>query len=84
MTYKYSLILLACFACVLSLSGCGGLPSDTAPLRLNAVDFKDLPNWENDNHAEAIPAFQKTCERIKQKDPKMPVTPDNFAGLEPI
>lgn len=32
-----------------------------------AVDFNDLPGWENDQHAEAIVALHKNCIRLKNK-----------------
>lgn len=31
---------------------------------LNAVSFGDLPGWETDNHAEALPALARSCSRI--------------------
>ncbi len=32
-----------------------------------AVDFSDLPGWENDQHAQAIVALRKNCKRLAKK-----------------
>lgn len=40
--------------------------SATPTLYLNQRQFKDLPGWVGDNHAEALPAFIRSCEKIEK------------------
>ena len=53
---------------VLSAAGCAGVfdssdSADSSPRRV-AVLWSDLPGWQTDNLAAAIPAFLRGCEKI--------------------
>jgi membrane-bound lytic murein transglycosylase A len=53
----------------LSLSGCAGMMNtdDKAPVRLAPASFSDLPDWDVDQVAEALPALKRSCEKISSK-----------------
>ena len=56
---------LSISASLLSLFACSTVeePAENY-LTLTAVDYSDLDGWGNDNLTEALPALQKSCERI--------------------
>lgn len=60
--------LLSLVGGLIFLGSCASppLPSSYPPqpqsgFRLTAVDFYQLPGWEEDNHAEIIPALKESC-----------------------
>ena len=53
---------------------------DQIPLSLRAVSFSSLPHWQQDNHAAALTAFEKSCARIMKKDPAAAFGPDGIGG----
>ena len=50
------------------------IASDTR-LRLVATTFKKIPGWISDNHAEALPAFLKSCEKLRALPPTRKLGP---------
>lgn len=58
---KYHRLILL-FSLILFTASC-----TKAPGIGDAVDFNDLPGWENDQQAEAIIALRKNCIRLKSK-----------------
>ena len=69
---------LVSFLSLIILSACAATPPPAAepvkdenvPLRLEPVNFSDLPGWGNDNLAEMAPALMRSCERMSKKDPE--------------
>jgi membrane-bound lytic murein transglycosylase A len=49
------------FLLVLFLAGCGTSQKPADKLTLTSVDFTDLPGWQNDHVAEALPALLRSC-----------------------
>jgi membrane-bound lytic murein transglycosylase A len=56
-----------------------GAPHDA--LTLTKTTFKDLPSWTGDKHAEAVPAFLKSCEKLAQLKDGEPVGHDGHGGV---
>ena len=51
-------------------------------IKLEARQFKDLPNWKNDNLVEALSGFKHSCLKIlKEKGPFLLSTPDKCGHL---
>jgi membrane-bound lytic murein transglycosylase A len=51
------------------LTGCvdrSALPIDEK-LKLSPVSFKNLPGWSNDNHADALKPFSRSCVKLLRK-----------------
>ncbi len=73
------LILLA-----IGAAGCGFLLEPFAPKRdrlvLENLSFADLPGWKEDNLAEALPAFRKSCDRLEWQPDERPLGGKDFAG----
>lgn len=61
-------LLLACMA--ITISGCE-IPllleedDDDASINLQPAQYAELAGWNNDDHAEALKAFLRSCEKIK-------------------
>jgi membrane-bound lytic murein transglycosylase A len=53
------------------LAGCTSLKKTDVPSKAVFIssDFAALENWSNDNHQEALSAFQKSCARIVKNAP---------------
>ncbi|NQW01479.1 MAG: MltA domain-containing protein [Rhodospirillales bacterium] len=63
---------------VLGLAGCAQLadvlptpareqsPAPVSKMILFPLPFKELPGWVGDNHAQALPAFIKSCDKIEK------------------
>jgi membrane-bound lytic murein transglycosylase A len=49
-------------------------------LTLTKVKFTDLPAWSEDNHAEAIPSFLRSCERLATLKDDAPIGHDGHGG----
>ncbi|MFQ5912180.1 MAG: murein transglycosylase A [Nitrospinota bacterium] len=77
--------LIAGFVLVMTgISGCGEIFEPPAPkknrLVLEKVSFADLPGWTKNNHAGALPAFRKSCDRLKSQPDRRPFGEGNIAG----
>jgi membrane-bound lytic murein transglycosylase A len=74
--------------CALTLAACGEAPKDTPEaeaeaqqrLLLARVGFGDLPGWQDDDVAEALPALKRSCTRLLRRSDDAPVGPDGRAG----
>lgn len=67
------------------LASCGEERKDEQPpppdrLTLAPVAFRDLPGWTDDRVAEAVPAFQRSCARLKGQPADKPVGPNGVGG----
>jgi membrane-bound lytic murein transglycosylase A len=73
---------LAALAAVLALLGCAEEKKPPeAELTLTAVDFEDLPGWNEDDPAEALAAFLRSCRRWADRTPDKAVGgKGDFAG----
>lgn len=64
------------FLSVLAACGARFIPEQTtgekaAPnLRLDATSFAKLPGWKGDNQSKALPAFLRSCEKLRGLAPK--------------
>jgi membrane-bound lytic murein transglycosylase A len=56
-----------------------GAPHDELTLTKKA--FKDLPGWTDDKHAEAVPSFLRSCEKLNALKDNEPVGHDGHGGL---
>lgn len=77
-----SLPLAACFVLSL-LAACSPAPEpEEQPerLRLERASFGDLPGWQADDVAAAVPAMRKSCSRMMRGDDARPVGPGNRYG----
>lgn len=74
--------LLTALSVVALLSGCGEsqkpppAPSAEAKLLLRPVSFQVLPGWGQDNQAEALGAFLRSCERLLPQPADRPIGGD--------
>jgi membrane-bound lytic murein transglycosylase A len=78
-------------AAVLLLAACGektAPPPVTAPvppppdhLSYIPVSFSQLPGWDSDRLAEAVPALRKSCDRLTQLPVGQPVGNDGAGGV---
>ena len=55
-------------------------PPPPEKLTLKPVSFADLPGWTADRVAEAVPAFQHSCARMKAQPADRPIGPDGVGG----
>jgi membrane-bound lytic murein transglycosylase A len=63
-------------SCFVSLGACEpGKASDGARLSLTPASFSQLSGWLGDNIAQAVPAFDKSCDRIKGQPASAPLDP---------
>lgn len=49
-------------------------------LRLRAAEFRELPGWESDTLAEALPALRRSCQRLLTQPAERPLGPQGLAG----
>src|SRR5688572_10166297 len=49
-------------------------------LKLTKVKWRDLPGWSDDKHAEAVPAFLKSCAVLAGLPDDDPVGTDGHGG----
>ena len=80
------------FPLLLALSGCATFPEPSAPDRISGpvhgrarlilerTAFEDLPGWRADRHAEVLPVFRKSCERLHRQPDRRPIDGKRFAG----
>jgi membrane-bound lytic murein transglycosylase A len=81
---------IALVLCALLLGACGEAPKqqpkpdaevEAEPrLSLARVAFADLPGWRADDAAAALPALDRSCERLLTRADDAPVGPDGRAG----
>jgi membrane-bound lytic murein transglycosylase A len=50
-------------------------------LTLTRVKFTELPGWANDKHADAVPSFLKSCDKIAGLPDTAPMGADGHGGL---
>lgn len=75
------------------LAACAGIaPSGTGPeaarnapasrpgLEMVSADFRALPGWIDDDHAQALPALQRTCRWVEAQPSERPLGPNPAAG----
>ena len=74
-----SLVLTAALF-LLGMAACAPVPEAPDRLTLKPVSFADLPGWEADFLAEAMPAFLKSCERLKPQPPARNFGPEARFG----
>ena len=60
--------------CLFFLTACAEDP-EKAPLYVKASSFRDLPGWRDDNLADAVAAFDRSCARIGKKSEDLAVNP---------
>ncbi|WP_119679719.1 murein transglycosylase A [Indioceanicola profundi] len=68
---------------LLGLAACSPRPPEEPPapkLVLSPADFGDLPGWRTDRHAEAIPAFVRSCDRLVRQPADRTLGPDGAMG----
>ncbi|MCB1557152.1 MAG: murein transglycosylase A [Alphaproteobacteria bacterium] len=72
--------VLILFVFLLFSAGCTAVDPETAPLVLKPADFRSLPGWTEDDHAQALAAFERSCARIMKRDPAGAFGPDGIGG----
>ena len=77
----------AAFLLALALASCAGQPPAPAPapepparLVLTLARFAELPGWNADRHAEALPALRRTCARLARLADTQTIGTDALAG----
>ncbi len=77
----------AAFLLALALASCAGKPPAPAPapepparLVLAPASFAELPGWNADRHAEALPALRRTCARLARLADTQTIGTDALAG----
>ncbi|MGH7089340.1 MAG: murein transglycosylase A [Stellaceae bacterium] len=70
----------ALLAMVLALAACTPRPPAPPRLTLEPTAFESLPGWQNDDMADAIAAFLRSCAALTALDPKTPLGPKSIAG----
>lgn len=68
-----------CPACTCDDATAAAAPHDT--ITLTKVTFADLPGWADDKHAEAVPSFLRSCERLAKLADNAPVGHDGHGGV---
>ena len=58
-----------------------GPPPEHDQLTLTRARFADLPSWRDDHHAQAVPSFLRSCEKIAALKDGEPVGSDGHGGL---
>ena len=72
------IVFLSLLSGILLLSGC---PSETSRVGFQKVAFSDLPGWNADNPAAALPALKRSCARLMTLPADRPLGGyDNFGG----
>lgn len=81
-----SLRVVALWAAVL-IAGCAERVADrsgvrSAPVSLDhvAADFRTLPGWVEDDHAQALPALHRTCGWVERQTPERRIGDHPVAG----
>lgn len=65
-----------------AVAGCERKPEEPVPDRLvlKPAGFADLPGWNADRVAQAVPAFKRSCDRLKGQPDDRKLGPDGIAG----
>jgi len=72
---------------LLALAACGGAPPPAAPppppadgIAVRAINFAQLPGWNEDDHAQALVSFRKSCVRPSSKSlgAKLALSPEDL------
>ncbi|MBK1696874.1 murein transglycosylase A [Rhodovibrio salinarum] len=72
--------------CAATLAACGEAPKEAPEkataqrLLLARVTFADLPGWQDDRMAAALPALKRSCDKLLQRSDDAPVGPEGRAG----
>lgn len=74
------MIRILSFFCLFLLAACTAPDKEKEPLMLQPAGFGALPGWGEDNHAQTLAAFSKSCERILNNEPERPFGPDGVGG----
>lgn len=66
----------------LAVAGCERKPAEPVPdrLTLKPGGFADLPGWNTDAVAQAVPAFKRSCDRLKGQPDDRKLGPDGVGG----
>jgi membrane-bound lytic murein transglycosylase A len=59
---------------------CDKPTADTDVLTLEQVGFDALPGWADDDHAEALPSFLRSCVEVAKLDDDAAMGHDGFSG----
>lgn len=62
------------------LSSCSSVDYENVDPVLKPASFKDLRDWQKDDHAQTLIAFKKSCERILKKSPQAPFSATGIGG----
>jgi len=49
-------------------------------VRLERVDFADLPGWDDDDLGKALPALRRTCDKLAGRPADTALGPNGYAG----
>jgi membrane-bound lytic murein transglycosylase A len=66
--------------CILASEASGARPKTPDRIALSPVRFRDLPGWEDDRHAEALPAFLASCAVLARLPDDAAVGVDGSSG----
>ena len=72
--------LVCILGAALIVGGCQRQPADDNAMSLTPATFSDLPGWYNDAQADALPAWRRSCERIANLAPDIPIDPNSVGG----
>jgi membrane-bound lytic murein transglycosylase A len=72
----------------LGLLACAGEPERPEPpapeplpsFELRPISFEQLAGWRAEDTREALHAFHRSCAKLAQRDPAMPMGPDPLFG----
>ena len=64
---------------VLFVAACDEEPT-SSKLFLSPIAVTDLPGWSRDDHGEALPAWRRTCERLKSMPDDRSLGPEGIGG----
>jgi membrane-bound lytic murein transglycosylase A len=77
--WRALLLLLAAGACAAPRPASTAMTTASG-LRLEAVTFADLPDWDRGTHSEALVAFRRSCGQLTRLPADAPMGPHGFAG----
>ena len=60
-----AIVLLWALLCIVLLGGCAGVRRTQTDTPDNAVAWSALPGWTQDNHAEALMVFLRSCPKLQ-------------------
>lgn len=75
--YRIAAILAVGLLTSCAVGGMAGGPGHrTEDVTLTPDSYRDLPGWSDDEIAAAVPAFVKSCDRLRQQSDSAPIDPD--------